>query len=263
MGRRPERFTKKLFLACTFALALTLAGCADYKTGQLAYKDRNYPVARQHFKELAEFGLPEAQTQYASMLLKGEGEPADPVRARYYLEQAVNQDYLRAYPALAKVYLNGQGGPAYTYRARGLLEAAVQQGNTRVLPDLAKLYENGIGGPRDPQRARELYAQALAQGDPDAAYHLGQIAEEQNRLTDAQTLYLQSVNAGNFKAAKQMGSLYEKTIQPPEPTRALAWYYYAQKHGIHGLEKRIAKLESKISAEDKLYAQRISQGLHD
>jgi TPR repeat protein len=77
---------------CFLLLAVVvLSSCSslpDMKTGQKAYEDGNYATAKQHYEELAEFGVPEAKVELGRMYLYGRGVDSDPHKALSLFEEA-------------------------------------------------------------------------------------------------------------------------------------------------------------------------------
>ncbi|MGH7484864.1 MAG: tetratricopeptide repeat protein, partial [bacterium] len=90
--------------------------------------------------------------------------PADPVRARPWLEKAAALGGGGGIYDLAAALLTGAGGPADEKRAIMLLEQDAAQGNVRAAWQLAWQSALGQGMPRDPIRAAKYIDQATFWG---------------------------------------------------------------------------------------------------
>lgn len=204
-------------------VSLLGGGCADMAMGKTAFQADDYPAAARHYGELAEFGYPVAQYNYARMLLKGQGVPVDETRTRYFLERAAEQNHSRA-----------------------------------KIP-LARLYHQGLGGTKDLEKAKIIYEEQIAAGDLRMLYPLGRIHHEQGEIKKAIDLYHRAVDSGEYRAAKQLGIIHEKQAQPPALKLALAWYYIARDHQVENLDARIAKLERKLGEKATGQVRRIAK----
>jgi TPR repeat protein len=202
-----------------FSACFALTGCADMDNAKQAVKAGDYQTARRHYKELAEFGLPEAKTEYALLLLKkGDGFTPDPKSARILLEESV-----------------------------------AEMQHPRAFFELGKIYQDGNGIPRDLAKSTKYYSAALKLDYLRARHQIGRIYEEQGRYAEAEALYKESIKENNFKAAQSLGDLYKNgKAYPKDPVLRLAWYYYARDKGITGLENSINNGVAKAKGLDFL-----------
>ena len=214
-------------LACL--LLLSLGGCAgaDLATAKKASQNGDYATAQAHYKELAEFGIPEAQMEYAIFLLQSDANrSARPQEAIPYLEKAAAHDYPRAHF------------------------------------ELGRIYQNGTGVPKDLEKAKLHFNAAITGGYVRAKQALGKVYEQQGDYETAKSLYIQSIKENYLKAAQSIGDLHRsgKGFRA-DKVRGLAWYYFAQDHGVTGLEESIAKQEKKLDPPLREQARTISKEL--
>jgi TPR repeat protein len=225
INRKPPDPMRCLLLSLVLVSLISLSGCADMKTARVAYQAGDYTTAAEHYRKLAEFGLPEAQTSYAQMILKGQAGNVDPSLARHYLELASENKYAKADLELANLYVKEDGPMA------------------------------------DREKARELYQRASNAGQVRATYQLGRLYEDENQPEKAKALYKQCLDKGYYKAAERLGALSESKTGSNDPVTALAWYYVAQKHAVTNIDKKIDRLEKKLSPAEQEQARQISEGL--
>lgn len=213
--------------ALAVCVALSLSGCADMTTAKVAAKRGDYAEARNHLEELAEFGLPEAQTELGFLLTKDGTGVTDYEKGRTYLEQAA------------------------------------EHGDARACMELGKLYEKGRGVTANSEKAMEFYQKAMDLGYNRAAYQYGQMVEKNGDFNKAEALYKQALDGGYSRAAARIGTLFLKGKgRPADPVTALAWTYVAQRLGTTDLEDSIATQETALGPEKAAQARTLSGGLY-
>lgn len=218
-------------LICSVAAMALLTGCAngDLKTARRAQQAGDLETARANYEELAEYGVPEAQLEMASITLKSHPDPA------------------QMQAALAK------------------LDAA-SQSDASISMRLGDIYEEGKVVPRNLKLAYKYYSQAFDLGLTKASYKIGTtLAETPSNNELAKAWLEKSLAAGEDKAAFKLGRLYEKGyIRDASPVKALGYYMYAQTLGID-IGDSIKKLKPKMSAtqihDGELFSQQLASGV--
>lgn len=127
-------------------------------------------------------GLYEAMLDLSKMLQTGEGGPASPGAARFWLEMAARSggEENRDVRSLLGYFLcNGIGGAADTQRGIELYRRAAEQKSNQACYNLAIIHEWGQGVEADQAVALEYYRQSERLGDPDAAYAIGRLLRAQ------------------------------------------------------------------------------------
>ncbi|WP_323783841.1 tetratricopeptide repeat protein [Thalassovita sp.] len=140
-----------------------------------AYQRGDFVFVRKGLERQAkEVGTPLAQYRYGRVLLEGKGGPRDMMKARDWLEKAVDQNHAEAATLLGRIYVSGQDGdPLYQpERAVELFANAAARGQTDAQFYLAKLYLSGLGTPADPKQAFNWFLAAAEGGNVQAQYEL-------------------------------------------------------------------------------------------
>ena len=136
-----------------------------YLTGEGVPAD---PVkARDYLERAMAAGDVTAQRKLAVALIKGEGLPKDTATGLQLLEAAAATDAW-AKIALANLLLAGTDLPKDATRGVALLEAAAATGNSSALSALGQAYLSGTGVAADPVKARDYLERAMAAGDVTA-----------------------------------------------------------------------------------------------
>lgn len=221
---------KKMRFALMLCGAMALAACAnsgaDMKTAKQARRAGDTETARAHLEPMAAFGLPDAQIELATILLR---------------QDKPSQDDLA--------------------RAKMLLEEASSKGDPKAYLYLGRIYAQGLGVRRDDAQAENAYRSAMDLGYMPAAQELGRLYEKKKKYNDAEGLYRQACDGQYYKAAKSIAALYEKGKGRKKDTvQALSWYLAAQSHGVKGLEDKIAKLEKTLGPDKAAEAYDLSKG---
>jgi TPR repeat protein len=222
-----KNITGFLFAAlCSMTLVACANSAADIKTAKQARQSGDYETAKEHLEPMAEFGLPEAQVELARVLLANKRAPkADLERARLLLETAASKEYARAHF------------------------------------DLGKLYERGRGVRRNYETAKTHYQTAYDLGYERGLFYVGRMLEKQKKYKAAEEVYIRTYNGKYYKAAKSIAVLYEKGRgHKRDLVTALSWYIAAQRQGVSGLEKKVAKLERILGPKRTAKAKEISEG---
>ena len=151
-----------------------LVRLGDLHRKGMAGLEPDAPQAAAYYEEAARAGDNGARRSLASMLLTGQGVPADPDRAVTLLEIAFITGENWAAIELAIAYRNGQGVVVDAEKAVSLLEPLVAQGNAAAMNTLGDLYRAGAGTVgKDPAKAYGLFGQAAGLGDQGARKKVG------------------------------------------------------------------------------------------
>ena len=127
----------RTMLVLNLGLAATNTAIAGFDDGVEALTRRDYAMALEEFRSLADGGH---------------------AGGRYYL---------------GRLYLMGEGVSADYKQAAILFREAATQGHANAQFYLGVLHYMGEGVPKDYAEAMKWYGRAAAQGDPIAQYHLG------------------------------------------------------------------------------------------
>lgn len=161
-------------LTVAFSVLLASCGAADLNVAKGAYKAGDYATALAQWTELAEFGIPEAQTELGKLYAKGAGVEKDLDKAAFWLKKAAEAGYVRGMFELARVYEKRKEiDPAILW-----YRAAMKQGYPRAGHYLGKLYDQGKLVPADPAKALACYAFSAAKG-----YEKSSVRAEEIRKT--------------------------------------------------------------------------------
>ncbi len=198
-----------------------LISCADMRTAEQAAQRADYRTAQAHYKELADFGIPEAKLELGLLYGKGRGIPQDSKKAVQLFQEAADAGNDRALFELARFYEETDRA-----KAKALYFKALEKGYARSYAGLAGIAEDE----NDFEGAETLYRQALAGGYSKAAEKIGSLYE------------------------KGKG-------RPKDSVTALAWYYFAQAQDVDGQEDNVQRLESNLSKEQVAKARKLSLGL--
>ena len=161
---------KRLWLACAFAISLSVTSVAaqDVGTGVDAYTRGDYGAARAAWQPLAERGDRDAQANLGLLYARGQGVPQDYATALKWFQQSANQGYAIAQNNLGVMYRNGYGvRQDYEVAAMFYLLSAAQ-GYPLAQHSLGAMYENGEGIRPDYVEAYMWYTLAAEQGHDGA-----------------------------------------------------------------------------------------------
>ena len=177
---------QKVFVACFFAIAPALAGCAGesaqelqttFNAGVAAYDAGDYPKAYKIWKGIDDIDLA-AMRNVAMMLRQGQGVAKDPKAAEELYETAAAAGLPTAQADLADMLLKGEAGPPDPKAALPLLQAAAAADHPLAEYELAQMYETGGLVPKDTAIAKRLYGVAAAHGMKEAQDRLDELARQ-------------------------------------------------------------------------------------
>jgi len=168
----------------------------------------NSAQAAKWLGQAANKGQAVAQYRFGTLLERGQGVAADPVRATRLYLAAANQGNRKAMHNLAVAFAEGVGGRKDMAEAARWFARAAGLGLSDSQFNLAVLYERGDGVPQSLLDAYKWYAIAAAQGDAESRQRLSVL---QTQLGDADRAAAQRA-AANFHAV----ALNRATNVPPE-----------------------------------------------
>lgn len=227
------------FVAAFVTLCMT--GCGhhpDMETAKLADVNKDYETAVLHYRELANFGIPEAKLQLGRHYLQGRGVPQDPVQAIALFEEAgknkrnpkIAQDVLNAKVQAGAAAVSGKPGGVSVAQGMQFLKEAAGKGDKRALFELGLAYEKGKTVSRNVPLAVEYYTAAGALGYGRADFNRAFLYEKgklvPQNLGLAKALYKSAAEKGYARAKENLKNFYEKPAESaqaaPKPVAVLA-----------------------------------------
>jgi TPR repeat protein len=161
MFREASMLKRVLAGAAVAAMLWTGAWAGDLEDGVAAYKDGDFALALQLWRQLADKGHAIAQFNVGLLYEKGHGVPKDTAEAvRWYERAAENGDVISQFK-LGLIYVEGRDTVRQDYdkAAKWYLRAA-EKNHVRAQYSLGNLYANGRGVPQDSGKAFEWYERA-------------------------------------------------------------------------------------------------------
>ncbi|MDW6021920.1 tetratricopeptide repeat protein [Mesorhizobium sp. BAC0120] len=199
---------------------------------------RNPVEAAKWYSLAAEQGVPEAQFQYALMLLDGDYVKKDLNEAYALLEAASQAGNVLAQFNLAQLIVRREPGDAGMAKAVPYYEQAAKAGLADAQYAMSQIYANGAGGKkRDEVEARRWLQLAAEQGYDTAALDLGTWLVEgrggpQDRKAGFNWLRRAAL-IGNVAAQNRLAKLYMQGLgTDPDNIMAAAWYIAAHRAGL-------------------------------
>lgn len=126
-------------------LTISLEAQADLREAVDAYKHRNYPVALQEFRLLADKGNALGQYGLGMMYATGKGVPKNYEQAAALFRMAADQGDAGAQNFLGVMYAKGQGVSKDYQQAVAWLRKAAKQGEAGAQNTLGLMYSSGTG----------------------------------------------------------------------------------------------------------------------
>jgi uncharacterized protein len=123
-------------------------------------------------------GLYRAMFELVMMISKGQGGPASPGAARFWLEQAVQMGGGEDFDVnfrMGYFLCEGLGGQVDIPRGIEFYEQAGAQNESVAYHNLGVIYEDGQGVRADPAKAMDYFRRSESMGYIDAAYAIGRI----------------------------------------------------------------------------------------
>lgn len=186
----------------------------------------------------AEQGVPEAQFQYALMLLDGRYVKKDEKGAFALMQASAEAGNRLAQFNFAQLLVRQDPGDTGLVKAAVYYERAAATGLADAQYAMAQLYANGVGGkPHDDAQARILLAQAARQNYDTAQVDLAAwMIDGRGGPRDLKSGFAwmkQAAQGGNVAAQNRLAKLYMGGIgTDPDLILAGAWYIVARRAGL-------------------------------
>lgn len=190
----------------------------------------------------ARYGLVEAQTAYAQLLLDGRGVKRDPQAAFRWFEIAAGAGSLDATNMLGRCHELGWGVPVDRAKAAELYRDAAGRGLDWGQYNYANLLARGDGVPQDRREALAWYRRAADQGHAKSMNLVGRFLEEGwgGAAADpaaAEDWYRRAAEGGDFRGQFNHGSVLARRGETEE---ALGWFRRAAATGTLGFLRSMA-----------------------
>lgn len=195
----------------------------------------------------AELGHLPSLYRTAELLLYGKGTPADPQKAREYLELAAENKHTDAYVTLGNIYRDGIGVEKNLNTAENYYWKAAEEDNfdgKSKLRSLAESYyeDNKI------QRAERILNMLAEKNDPYAESMLGDINMDSGNFAKALEWYKKSSEGGNQSAYMKLAEMYRYgTGVEKNEDKAIEYYKLGSKSTSGGI-----RTEDHFKAADEI-----------
>ena len=215
---------------CTTIIGLICLICVvspsfadDLEIGIVAFTNKNYALAYEKLKPLAEQGNMTAQAFIGDLYYDGNGVPRNCELAVNWYTKAAKQGLLYAQFQLGHVNYMGECPHNYDEAFKWFVQAA-EQGVVSSQSLLGYMYASGTGTTKDRKRAFYWFNRAAKQGDAKAQCYLGMYYSfgEGGALQDYAQAYAWwnvSASQGNTIAKESMGKLSKK-MSPDQIAKA-------------------------------------------
>jgi uncharacterized protein len=203
---------------------------------------RNEVEAAKWYALASEQGVPEAQFQYALLLLDGGLVKKDVNGAYALLEAAAEAGNVLAQFNFAQLVVDRQPGEAGMVKALSYYERAARAGLADAQYAMSQICANGVGGKkRDEIEARRWLTLAARQGFDTAELDLGSwMVEGRGGPRDRKTGFdwlKRAALGGNVAAQNRVAKLYVQGIGvDPDQVMGAAWYILARRAGLNDPE---------------------------
>lgn len=217
------------------AAAQTLA--AEIYSRGLGVK-RDETQAARWYQAAAEQNVPEAQFQYALLLLDGRFVDKDADQAFALMEEAANAGNAMAQFNYAQMLVDRMAGPRGLERAVPFYEKAARAGVPDAQYAMAQIYADGTAGKaKDLEAARRWLEMAARRNFDTAQLDLGSWMVEGIGGTRDEAggfAWLKAAaESGNVAAQNRLAKLYRGGIgTEADPVAAAAWYIAARRAGL-------------------------------
>ncbi|MFF5217957.1 tetratricopeptide repeat protein [Micromonospora sp. NPDC000442] len=189
-----------------------------YDRGLLAVQRGAFEEAR----EQLELAGPDdrALLVLGQLAASGNGEPADPVRARRLYERAAELGNAEAAHNLGVLYATGRGVAQDQTAALRWYQRSAELGSVPALRMVGLMYGTGQGVPVDQDEAERHWRMAAAAGEAQALHDLGTLfAYHKVDLPEAASWYLKAAQAGIEMAERELALLAPKLHGPASVDR--------------------------------------------
>lgn len=199
---------------------------------------RNPAAAAEWYGKAADAGMPEAQLQYALILLDAKGVKRDIDRARSLLKSAAESGNRAAEFNYAQFLLDRDHNDEAQKTAVDYYEKAAKAGLADAQYAMSQAYAAGLGGRTvDEAEARRWMALAAAQNFDTAQVDLGTwLVEGRGGARDMKAGFgwiRTAALGGNVAAQNRLAKLYVEGLGvEPDIIQGAAWYIVARREGL-------------------------------
>jgi TPR repeat protein len=211
----------------------------------LARKD--YAEAMRWYREAADQGDPDAQTQMGVFYHNGLGVPRDYAEAMRWYRKAADQGFALAQRNIAILYRYGYGVAQDYAEAMRWNKKAAAQGDALAQNEIGVLYWNGWGVPKDNAEAVHWYSMAANQGYATAQNNIGYLYLHglglRQDYTEAMRWFRKAAEQGDAYAQYSIGMIHHNGLGVPRDyAEAMRWYREAADQGFAKAQKNIGIL---------------------
>jgi TPR repeat protein len=135
-----------------------------YRKGEERYKAKDYKAALTYYRQAADAGYADAQSNLGYMYENGRGVTKDYAEAVSWYRKAADQGHAYAQFSLGYMYENGYGVTKDNAEAVSWYRKAAAQGHASAQYNLGIMYEYGDGVTKDNAEAVSWYRKAAALG---------------------------------------------------------------------------------------------------
>jgi TPR repeat protein len=199
---------------------------------------RDEAQAAKWYQLAAEQGVPEAQFQYALMLIDGRFVPKDAKGAYALMQAAAEAGNALAQFNFAQLLIQREPGTSGMNKAVAYYQRAADAGLADAQYAMSQVYANGAGGKkRDEVEARRWLTLAARQNFDTAQLDLGTwLVEGKGGARDLKAGFgwmKRAAIGGNVAAQNRLAKLYMGGIgTDPNAIDAAAWYFVARRQGL-------------------------------
>ncbi len=203
---------------------------------------KNEAEAAKWYQRAAEQGVPEAQFQYALLMLDGRFVTKDPQGAYALMQSAAEAGNHLAQFNFAQILIDSEPGPTGMAKAVSYYERAAEAGVADAQYAVSQILAGGAGGkPVDEVEARRWLVLAARQNFDTAQLDLGTwLVEGRGGPRDLKAGFgwiKRAADGGNVAAQNRLAKLYMGGIgTEPNAIDAAAWYFLARRAGLVDLE---------------------------
>lgn len=248
---------KHAILLFLFFLCSATVFAADYEEGKQAYLKKDYALALEILKPLAEQGDSQAQITMGLMYDYGHGVEKSPAESIKWYLMAAEQGVPLVQHDIGVKYFQGQGVEQNYLEAAKWWEQSANSGIADSQFNLGLMHYRGIGIPKDYVKAAKLFEAAAEQGHGNAQYSLAVMyAFGQSKTKDYATAlkwFNKSAEQDIAQAQFNLGVFHENGYGVDKDViKAREWYQLAADQGLQEAKQKLQALgNSKIAAATK------------
>jgi len=230
-----------------FSLCSTTVFAADYEEGKQAYLKKDYALALEILKPLAEQGDSQAQITMGLIYDYGHGVEKNPAESIKWYLMAAEQGVPLVQHDIGVKYFQGQGVEQNYLEAAKWWEQSANSGIADSQFNLGLMHYRGIGIPKDYVKAAKLFEAAAEQGHGNAQYSLAVMyAFGQSKTKDYATAlkwFNKSAEQDIAQAQFNLGVFHENGYGVEKDIiKAREWYQLAANQGLQEAKQKLQKL---------------------